>query len=122
MASLETHFPGCQPIMVSSSETTLHNLVNKIESALDHKIFALGVFLNVEGAFDNTSFEAMGKAFADHEVHFTISRWIAAMLSNRMDRAEIRGVSSKMMIRRGCPPLLLLEEGFKLNFRQEAPG
>jgi hypothetical protein len=63
-----------------SSETVLHDLVSRIESALGHKIFALVAFLDVEGAFDNTSFEAMGKACADHEVHFTISRWIAAML------------------------------------------
>jgi hypothetical protein len=45
----------------------------------------------------NTAFEAMGKACADHEVHFMISRWIEAMV-----RAEIRGVSSTMMVRRGC--------------------
>jgi hypothetical protein len=58
--------------------------VSRIESALGHKIFSLGAFLDVEVAFDNISFEAMGKACADHEVHFTISRWIVAMLSNRM--------------------------------------
>jgi hypothetical protein len=75
-----------------SSETALHDLVSRIESALGHKIFALGAFLDVEGAFDNTSFEAMGRACADLEVDFTISRWIAAMLS--------RGVSSTMMVRR----------------------
>jgi hypothetical protein len=45
----------------------------------------------------------MGKACADHEVHFTISRWIAAILSNHMVRAEIKGVSSTMMVRRGSP-------------------
>jgi hypothetical protein len=58
----------------TSSETALHDLVSRIESVLRHKVFALGVFLDVEGAFDNTSFEAMGKACADHEVHFTISK------------------------------------------------
>jgi hypothetical protein len=71
-----------------SSETALHSLVRRIESVLGHKIFALGAFLDVEGAFDNTSFEAMGKACADHEVHFTNSRWIAAMLSIHMAQAE----------------------------------
>jgi hypothetical protein len=75
-----------------SSETALHDLVSRIESALGHKFFALGAFLDVEGAFDNTFFEAMGRACADLEVDFTISRRIAAMLS--------RGVSSTMMVRR----------------------
>jgi hypothetical protein len=85
------------------SKTALHDLVSRIELALCHKVYALDAFLDVEGAFDNTSFEAMSKACADHEVHFTISRWIAAMLSSRMVWAEIRGVSSTMMVRRGCP-------------------
>jgi hypothetical protein len=80
-----------------SSETALHDLVSRIESALGHKIFALGAFLDVEGAFDNTFFGAMGKACADHKVHFTLSRWIAALLSNRTIRVEIKGVSSTMI-------------------------
>jgi hypothetical protein len=63
-----------------SSETTLHNPDSRFESALGRKIFALSAFLDVEGAFDNTSFEAMGKVCADHEVNFTITRWIVAML------------------------------------------
>jgi hypothetical protein len=76
----------------------LHDLVSGIELALGHKIFALGVYLDVEEAFDNTFFEAMRKATTDHEVHFTISRWIAVMLSNRMVRAEISSVNSTMMV------------------------
>jgi hypothetical protein len=36
-------------------------------------------------------------------MHFTISMWIAAMLSNRKVRCEIRGVSSIFMVRRGYP-------------------
>jgi hypothetical protein len=71
--------------------------------ALGHKIFALGAFLDIEGAFDNTSFETMGRACADHEVHYMISRWTAAIFSNRMFQAEIRGVRSTMMVRRCCP-------------------
>jgi hypothetical protein len=81
-----------------SSETALHVLVSRIESALGHKILALGAFL----VFDNTSLETMDRACADYELNFTISRWIAAMLSNRMVRAEIRGVSSTIMVRRSC--------------------
>jgi hypothetical protein len=45
----------------------------------------------------------MGRECAYHEVCFTISMWIAAMLSNRIVRTEIRGISSTMMVRRGCP-------------------
>jgi hypothetical protein len=52
--------------------------------------------------------EAMGKACADHEVHFTIAKWIATMLSNRMVRLAIWGVSSTIMVRRGWSAFSLL--------------
>jgi hypothetical protein len=94
-----------------SSGTALNDLVSRIESALGHKIFALGAFLDVEGAFDNTSFEAMGKACADHEVHFTISRWITAMHSNRMFRVEIKSVSLRLYARR-CFVTAFVEYGY----------
>jgi hypothetical protein len=77
--------------------------ISRIKSALGHKIFSLGTCLDVEGAFDNTSFQVMGRACDDHDVHFTISRWIAAMLSDHMVWAEKRGVSSTMMVGKGCP-------------------
>jgi hypothetical protein len=38
---------------------SLHDLVNKIDGSLAQKEFALGVFLDVEGAFDKTSYELM---------------------------------------------------------------
>jgi hypothetical protein len=34
-----------------SSENALHDLVSRIESVLDHKLFSLRAFLDVEGAF-----------------------------------------------------------------------
>jgi hypothetical protein len=37
-----------------STETALHNLVNRIEYAIEHKDVALGAFLDIEGAFDRT--------------------------------------------------------------------
>jgi hypothetical protein len=55
-----------------------------------YKIFALGVYLDVEGAFDNTSFEAMGKACG---VHSTNSRWIAAMLNNLKPLLKLKSTS-----------------------------
>jgi hypothetical protein len=44
-----------------STETALHDLVYKIDRSLAQKEFVLGVFLNVEGAFHNTSFESMSR-------------------------------------------------------------
>jgi ribonuclease HI len=86
-----------------SCETALHDLVSRVELALNHKIFALGAFLDVEGAFDNTSFDAIKMACDEHYVHSTPSRWIDSMLKHRIVRAEVRGVSSTMIVRKGCP-------------------
>jgi hypothetical protein len=56
-----------------STETALHDLVYW---SLAQKELALGVFLDVEGAFDNTSFESKDDAASDHAVCSTINRWI----------------------------------------------
>jgi hypothetical protein len=57
-----------------STETALYDLVYKIDGSLAQKEFALGVFLDVEGTFDNTSFESMDDAGNDHDVCSTINR------------------------------------------------
>jgi hypothetical protein len=54
-------------------------------------MFALGTFLDVEGAFDNASFDSMVEASQD------------PMLRCRTVTAEVRGVSSTMEVRKGCP-------------------
>ena len=49
-----------------SVETALHQLVVQVEKALDQQEIALGVFLDIEGAFDNTSYDSMCSALARH--------------------------------------------------------
>jgi hypothetical protein len=49
-----------------STETAQHDLVYKIDESLAQKEFALGVLLDVEGDFDNRSFESMDDAASDH--------------------------------------------------------
>jgi hypothetical protein len=45
-----------------STEDALYDLVQKIEGSLNQKKFALGVFLNIDGAFDNASFGSIDAA------------------------------------------------------------
>ena len=42
-----------------SVETALHRLVVRVEKALEQQETALGVFLDIEGAFNNTSYDSM---------------------------------------------------------------
>jgi hypothetical protein len=45
-----------------STETALFQVGHRLEKSLKHKEVALGAFLDIEGAFDNTSFNAMVEA------------------------------------------------------------
>jgi len=58
-------------------ETALHQLIVRAEKALDQQEIALGVFPDIEGAFDNTSYDPMCSALTRHGVDRTIVRWIS---------------------------------------------
>ena len=45
-----------------STESALHQLVTKIEKTIVEGQFALGIFLDIEGAFDNFSFKSITEA------------------------------------------------------------
>jgi len=42
-----------------SVETALHQLVVQVEKALDQQEIVFGIFLDIEGAFNNTSYDIM---------------------------------------------------------------
>ena len=86
-----------------SVETALHQLVVGAEKALDHQEIALGVFLDIEGTFYNTSYDSMCSAFTKHGVHQTIVRWIRATLEGRLATATFGGASRSVAVSRGCP-------------------
>jgi hypothetical protein len=94
------------------TQAALHDLVQKIEGSLKQKEFALGVFLDMDGAFDNASFGSMDVASGEHGVVLTLRRLIDAMLRCQSVRVEIRGSSVRMLVNRKCsqggvPSLLL---------------
>jgi hypothetical protein len=53
-------------------ETALRQLMVQVEKALDQQEIALGIFLDIEGAFNNTSYDFMCAALAKHGVDYTI--------------------------------------------------
>jgi len=48
-----------------STESALHQLVGRIECALDAKEYTVGVFFDIEGAFDNTTMDSIRTALDD---------------------------------------------------------
>jgi hypothetical protein len=77
--------------MGKSTEMAEHNVVTHMESAIEYKDIALGAFLDVEGAFDRTSFDMIEQAAGNHGTEPTICTWIRAMLESRTITATLSG-------------------------------
>jgi hypothetical protein len=67
-----------------STERALFQVVHRLENSLNHKELALGAFLDIEGAFDNTSFNAITTAAIERGLEETCGRWIRSMLESRL--------------------------------------
>jgi len=84
-------------------ETALHQLVVQVEKALDQQEIALGIFLDIEGAFNNTSYDSMCAALVRHGVDHTIVRWVRAILEGRQATVTLGSLSRSVAVSRGCP-------------------
>jgi hypothetical protein len=74
-----------------STETTVHNVVTCIEIATEHKDIALEAILDIEGAFDKTSFDTIKQVAEKHGIEPAICRWICVMLGSRNIIATLSG-------------------------------
>jgi hypothetical protein len=86
-----------------STETALHNVVTCIENAIKHRDIAFGAFLDIEGAFDITSFDTIKQAAVRHSIDPTICRWVSAMLESRNIMATLSGETLGVAVAKGCP-------------------
>jgi hypothetical protein len=86
-----------------STETALFQVVHRLEKSLKHKEIALGAFLNIEGAFDNTSFTAITLAARERGLEETCCRWIGSMLESRLVHTSLMGSSLTAKVVGGCP-------------------
>jgi hypothetical protein len=84
-------------------ETALHQLVVRVEKALDHQETDLGVFLDIEGAFNHTCYDTICDALVRHGSEYTIVRWIRATLAGRVAVVTLNAFSVGLAISRGCP-------------------
>ena len=73
-----------------STETALHRLVHKIEAALDKKQFCMVVFLDISGAFSNTSTKSScGKNPGDWERRSQVNFYLADNFFGFADKNSI---------------------------------
>jgi hypothetical protein len=74
-------------------DTALHQLIVRAEKAIDQQEIALCVFLYIEGAFNNTSYDSMCAALTRHGVDCTIVRWIRTTLEGQLPLMMLPGAS-----------------------------
>ena len=87
----------------SSTEQPLSIVVDNIEAAICNKIFALSVFLDIAGAFDNISFDAIDEALSYHEIPQMFKNIITFNLRHRLTVLDYKGCRIKGIPTRGTP-------------------
>ena len=95
----------------SSTIAAVHKLVRKLEFAILNQGMALGTFLDVEGAFDNVSFDSIEEALNSKCASRGVNRWIMSMIRNRKIHVELQGETRVILIKKGCP-----QGGYSLPF------
>ena len=75
----------------------------EIEEALQRNQFALGIFLDIQGAFDNVRFEAILQGMQEKGINQEIISWYQHYLHNRSIEVKYKGVSLTRAPSMGTP-------------------
>ena len=86
-----------------STDAALHKIVSKIEKTLDNSEFALGGFVDIEGAFNNTDYSIIRKACEKHNIEKILIDWIIKMLESRRVYATLYDETVWIKPTRGTP-------------------
>ena len=91
-----------------SVETALLSVVNFVEDQLEMKGVCIGALLDVEGAFNRTSREAIRKGAEEHGIPKSIIDWIISSLESRELTTSWMGHSIGRRVSEGCPQVGVL--------------
>ena len=86
-----------------STETALYQLTEVLRDAIETKEIALCAFLDIEGAFDNTSHTEIQDALSRKGVGNTLALWMGKMLESRQIEVQTGTNSIIMNTTQGCP-------------------
>jgi hypothetical protein len=85
------------------TETALSAVVDKIESSILRDHFVLGVFLDIEGAFDHLSPDGVNASMKARGFPVEVTNWYGHYLENREVQIELRGTKLMRHLKRGSP-------------------
>ena len=84
-----------------STGSALHKIICKIEKRIARKGYVMGTFLDIEGAFDNISFQAIKTALHNTVMHSSVANWILNMVINRYVFLSYGGATRRLRVARG---------------------
>ena len=87
----------------TSTDAAIHKITRKIEDAILDGGHALGLFLDIEGAFDNISFDALTSALKESDISPTLTRWIVYLIQHRTIILSHAGEQIIRIATKGCP-------------------
>jgi ribonuclease HI len=97
------HFSQHAYLEGRSTETALYQFVSQISQTLENKEVCMSLFLDMEGAFDNTSHSAIEEVLTKRDVDTPIIKWIMALLRSRKAIMEVGDSHIGTQTTRGCP-------------------
>ena len=86
-----------------STEVALHHMVGEVERHIEEGRYVLGAFLDIEGAFNNTSINHIKESMRARSVPETLVDWTENMLANRRLTATHGNCTITGLANRGCP-------------------
>ena len=87
----------------SSCNSALSDMVDGIESSILRNQFALGIFLDIKGAFDNLNVESSIQGMERKGLPPHIIKWYTHYLQYWSVRTEIKGITAIRTLTRGTP-------------------
>ena len=81
-----------------SAEAALHKIVHTIERRIKKKGYVLGTFLDIEGAFDNISFNAIKTTLQNSKIDSVTCNWIYNIISNRFTTVSLKHSTKRFKI------------------------
>ena len=86
-----------------STEAAILKLVSLVETSLKVGNYSLGIFLDIQGAFDNIPFIAIKEALEKTKAKGNVSNWILHFISTRKLKLNLKGVALIIWILAGTP-------------------
>lgn len=86
-----------------STESAILQVTSIIETAIKNGNQALGIFMDIEGAFDNIPFVAIKSALERTAAKGNISNWILHLVTTRNVTLRLKDTSYNIWVKAGCP-------------------